>query len=320
MILGITALLTVSFGALHLYRYREQAEAQFLRRAALSAQIFAESIPLDQIAQAALDGDRLQGITQTFVQGDVLYAQVVRGGRILAEDRAHAALGLSLPVVRDFAGDLVLREGRLRDGTPYLDVIRPFTGESPELARSEINYVRVGLSLREIQSDFRAEALLTVAVGLGFLLMIVSIFTATVLVQRGAPRRDGGRTQAEPSPSSDGRGQIIAGPLRIDPPSREVWLHGEKIDLSPKEYELLRLLAGEPGRVFSGREILEQVWPEAHTATTKDVKQYIYLLRKKVESDPEHPRLIVTVRGFGYKLDAATVGAAVKTGEEEVEL
>jgi DNA-binding winged helix-turn-helix (wHTH) protein len=326
VILGITALLTVSFGALHLYRYLERTKAQFLERAALSAQIFAESIPLDQVDPAALDGGRLQGITQTFVQGDVLYAQVVRGGRILAEDRAHAALGLSLPVMRDFPGDLVLQEGKLRDGTPYLDVIRPFTGESPDLARSEINYVRVGLSLREISSDFRAEVLLTVAVGLGFLLVIVSIFTVTVLMQRGSPRRDVRRVR--PRSSNDGRdreitateGQIIAGPLRIHLPSREVWLRGERIDLSPKEYELLRLLAGEPGRVFSSREILERVWPEAHTATTKDVKQYIYLLRKKVESDPEHPQLIVTVRGFGYKLDAATVGAAVKTGEEEVGL
>jgi DNA-binding winged helix-turn-helix (wHTH) protein len=321
VILGITALLTVSFGALHLYRYLERTKAQFLQRAALSAQIFAESIPLEQ---AVFDGGRLQGITQTFVQGDVLYAQVVRGGRILAEDRAHVALGLSLPVVRDFPGDLVLWEGKLRDGTPYLDVIRPFTGESPDLARSEINYVRVGLSLREIRSDFRAEVLLTVAVGLGFLLVIVSIFTATVLLHRGSPRRDVGRVR--PVSSNDGRdreiaeGQISAGPLRIHLPSKEVWLHGERIDLSPKEYELLRLLAGEPGRVFSSREILERVWSEAHTATTKDVKQYIYLLRKKVESDPEHPQLIVTVRGFGYKLAAATVGAAVKTGEEEVGL
>jgi len=95
-----------------------------------------------------------------------------------------------------------------------------------------------------------------------------------------------------------------AGPLRIDDQRKAVFLGGKPVRLSPKEYELLKLLASEPGRVFSDREILERVWPEGGLASSTDVKRYIHLLRRKLEEDPKSPKLIVTVKGFGYKLAA----------------
>jgi len=96
--------------------------------------------------------------------------------------------------------------------------------------------------------------------------------------------------------------QIQAGPLRIDDRSKLVTLHGEPISLSPKEYELLKLLASEPGRVFSDEEIIAHLWPAGSHATSNDVKQYIHLLRSRIEANPQRPRLILTVKGFGYKL------------------
>jgi len=95
---------------------------------------------------------------------------------------------------------------------------------------------------------------------------------------------------------------LKVGPLEIDDQRKEVRLHGKRVELSPKEYELLKLLASEPGRVFSDREILERVWPEGSLASSTDVKRYIHLLRRKVEEDPKHPKLILTVKGFGYAL------------------
>ncbi len=92
------------------------------------------------------------------------------------------------------------------------------------------------------------------------------------------------------------------GPLEIDDRRKEVRLRGKRVELSPKEYELLKLLASEPGRVFSDREILARVWPEGGLASSTDVKRYIHLLRRKVEEDPKNPKLILTVKGFGYKL------------------
>ena len=95
---------------------------------------------------------------------------------------------------------------------------------------------------------------------------------------------------------------IDLGELQIDDEKKEVRVRGELVELSPKEYDLLKLLASRPGKVFSHREILEKIWAGSSFASSEDVKKYIYLLRNKIEADPEHPELIVTVRGFGYKL------------------
>ncbi len=94
------------------------------------------------------------------------------------------------------------------------------------------------------------------------------------------------------------------GALQIDDERKEVRLRGRVIDLSPKEYELLRLLASKPGKVFSHREIIDSIWQENPYASSEDVKKYVYLLRNKLEDDVDNPKIIVTVRGFGYRLEA----------------
>lgn len=97
--------------------------------------------------------------------------------------------------------------------------------------------------------------------------------------------------------------RIEVGPLVIDDEKKEVTLDGEAVELSPKEYELLSFLASKPGKVFSQEEILRNVWPESAYAGTEDVKKYIYLLRNKLAKQAEGRELVVTVRGFGYKLN-----------------
>ena len=94
------------------------------------------------------------------------------------------------------------------------------------------------------------------------------------------------------------------GELEIDDAQKRVRLGEKEIALSPKEYELLKLLASQPGRVFSDEEIIRHVWPEGSLASATDVKRYIYLVRHKIEEDPKNPKFILTVPGFGYKLAA----------------
>jgi DNA-binding response OmpR family regulator len=94
------------------------------------------------------------------------------------------------------------------------------------------------------------------------------------------------------------------GELEIDDTQKCVRLRGREVALSPKEYELLKLLASQPGRVFSDEEIIRHVWPEGGLASSTDVRRYIYLLRQKIEADPKNPTLVLTVPGFGYKLAA----------------
>ncbi|NIA03611.1 MAG: response regulator [Nitrospirae bacterium] len=91
--------------------------------------------------------------------------------------------------------------------------------------------------------------------------------------------------------------------LEIDDARKVVILRGKEVTLSPTEYRLIGLLASEHGRVFSRQEILSHIWPGSRYATSQDVQKYVYLLRKKLEDDPSHPKLILTVRGFGYRLN-----------------
>jgi DNA-binding response OmpR family regulator len=90
--------------------------------------------------------------------------------------------------------------------------------------------------------------------------------------------------------------------LIIDDVRKEVRLEDRTVSLSPKEYRLLKLLASSPGRVFTAREILAELWPGSPYATRQDVQKYVYLLRRKIERDPKNPQLVLTSRGFGYRL------------------
>ena len=96
--------------------------------------------------------------------------------------------------------------------------------------------------------------------------------------------------------------------LKIDDLRKQVSIKGRTISLSPKEYQLLKLLASSPGRVFTSDEILYELWQPSEESDGKnyadgqDVQKYVYLLRKKLEIDPKEPELVVTVRGFGYRL------------------
>ncbi len=95
---------------------------------------------------------------------------------------------------------------------------------------------------------------------------------------------------------------LKVGQLEIDDSIKQVKIAGRTVSLSPKEYELLRLLASEPGRVFSHQEIIAEVWQNKPLVTSSDVTKYVYLLREKLEENPDNPKHILTVRGFGYKL------------------
>jgi len=96
------------------------------------------------------------------------------------------------------------------------------------------------------------------------------------------------------------------GELALDDVRKYVEVRGEAIELSPKEFDLLKLLCEEPGKVYSNDEILKNIWAEHSFASAQDVKQYIYFLRRKLEENPKKPQVIVTVRGFGYKVEAVT--------------
>ncbi len=90
-------------------------------------------------------------------------------------------------------------------------------------------------------------------------------------------------------------------PVTIDVPGHRVTRGGQQIALTPLEFDLLVALARKPNVVFTREVLLEQVWNYRHAADTRLVNVHVQRLRAKVERDPEHPQVVVTVRGVGYK-------------------
>jgi len=91
------------------------------------------------------------------------------------------------------------------------------------------------------------------------------------------------------------------GDLTIDVAGHVVSRDEETISLTPLEFDLLLCLARKPWQVFTREVLLEQVWGYRHAADTRLVNVHVQRLRSKIERDPEHPEIVVTVRGIGYK-------------------
>ena len=96
------------------------------------------------------------------------------------------------------------------------------------------------------------------------------------------------------------------GDLAISVDGHSVKRDGVQIQLTPLEFDLLLALARRPWQVFSREVLLEQVWGYRHAADTRLVNVHVQRLRSKIERDPEHPEIVVTVRGIGYKAGETT--------------
>lgn len=94
---------------------------------------------------------------------------------------------------------------------------------------------------------------------------------------------------------------IVRGSLKIYPERHEALLEEESLELTPKEFQLLTQLAGNPGKVFTREYLLETIWGYEFAGDTRTVDVHIRHLRKKLEKDPGQPELIETIRGIGYR-------------------
>ena len=105
------------------------------------------------------------------------------------------------------------------------------------------------------------------------------------------------RRQTEPGPSE----HVRVGDLDIDVAGHQVRRGAAQIALTPLEFDLVVTLARQPWKVFTREELLEQVWGYQHAADTRLVNVHVQRLRAKIERDPEHPEIVLTVRGVGYR-------------------
>jgi two-component system KDP operon response regulator KdpE len=105
-----------------------------------------------------------------------------------------------------------------------------------------------------------------------------------------------------------GEPELVNGPLRMDLLRHEVHVHGEKVFFTPREYDLLRYFMVNRGKMLTHKQILKEVWGNAHTDDMQYLRVYVSQLRDKLESSSQSPRYIVTEPGIGYRMESLAAG------------
>jgi hypothetical protein len=298
---AIVALIALAFSLpavlFFTYRLAQEQEREFLQRSEWMARNFADQVWLQLKAISPEDLSKVRDVMNTMVtefvvMDPIIYAQVVLDGEFIAQ---HHHLG-DTPVdsVLSWPSSTPARRverKRLENGLEYLDLWRGI--EPGRTEESVESYVRLGVSLAPLAAVMSAERRLAMLWGAGFTLglSLLAYLSWPWWARRMAPTL-----------TSHPLTPLLPSPVFIDDHAKEVRLNGTTLPLTPREYALLSLLASEPGKVFSAQEIIERAWSTERFMSSEDVKKYIYLLRQKIERDPQNPQVILTVRGFGYKL------------------
>ncbi len=194
------------------------------------------------------------------------------------ESRVCATGDQALAAFRDFRPDVVLLDLMLpgKDGLDVCREIRAESGTPIVMLTAKSDTVDVVLGLESGADDY-----------------VVKPFKPKELIARVRARVR--KYDAEPPES------LQVGDLRIDVAGHRVTRDDSPIPLTPLEFDLLVCLARKPWQVFTREILLEQVWGYRHAADTRLVNVHVQRLRSKIEHDPEHPEIVVTVRGVGYK-------------------
>ena len=190
--------------------------------------------------------------------------------------------GQALDAFRATRPDLVLLDLMLpgKDGIEVCRQIRGESGVPIVMLTAKTDTVDVVLGLESGADDY-----------------VMKPFKPKELVARVRARL---RRTDDPAPEL-----LEIGDVSIDVAGHAVKRGGEPVSLTPLEFDLLVALARKPWQVFTREVLLEQVWGYRHAADTRLVNVHVQRLRSKVEKDPEHPEIVVTVRGVGYKAGPA---------------
>jgi two-component system response regulator RegX3 len=192
----------------------------------------------------------------------------------------------AMDALRTRQPDLVLLDVMLPDGDGR-EVLRDI--------RSRGSTPVIMLSARGEETD------MVVGLELGADDYVSKPFRAAELVARiRAVLRRTGERQTGHAPSA-----IAVDEVRLDVDTRTVTKAGEPVDLTLKEFDLLRALMERAGRVVSRQELMDEVWDPHWFGPTKTLDVHVSSLRKKLDDDPNEPRYIHTVRGVGFRFAAA---------------
>ena len=103
-----------------------------------------------------------------------------------------------------------------------------------------------------------------------------------------------------------GAGLLRLGPFTLDRAAHRLSLRDEELALTSTEFRLLEFFLTHPGRAYNREQLLEEVWGQQHYVSPRTVDVHVRRLRERIEEQPDDPRFLTTVRGFGYRFEAQT--------------
>jgi len=287
--LAIVLLTTMSW-LLVMQTYRSLMQQSFRERSLTYVQAFASStLPWLNPVRPTM----LQSAARFMLVGSGQYVQIAIDGQLVVDERMERSLGTDLRLI---PSDVIpgIQQVSALDASS-LDIIVPlFSGEP-----LDHGYVRIGIDATSVVMRSRTTALWAATLAVGIDIVLVGLLWWLVGFRISVSKASASLSSSATAPMN----QTKVGELRIDPAGRRMYFKDQPIRLTPKQYALIEFLAQEPDRVFSDREIVENVWESSSYANSKDVKQYVYLVRRRLAAvHPSGKRLIETVPGFGYKL------------------
>jgi len=267
---------------LFLASYASVVRSSFRERTVTYAQAFAATAG-SWLARG--EADVVEILAQFLVAGSVVSVDVV--------DPSGVAIHWGSAIDDGPAGDqdsvAVVRRGPSHER--YLDITTPIASSG--------GHVRMVVDTASSDAAIRLAATFG---AVGAVVFDAGIIGLLAWALRG--RRRGDDIGDEASPAESAAEHVVVGDLVIVPTRCAASFAGRPLRLTPKQYALLTVLASEPGRVFSEAEILSAAWPDSPYADARDIKQYVYLLRRRLsEIRPDGREVIVTVPGFGYRLE-----------------
>jgi two-component system response regulator RegX3 len=236
---------------------------------------------------------------------------------LLAEDEESFIDALVVGLAREGFDVTVARDGR--EALRLFDVVQPdlilLDLMLPKMsgidvcrsirARSSVPIIMVTAKGTEIDTVVGLEVGADDYVSKPYRLRELVARMRAVLRRTPVPDPLSGATGSDNSGEYGGRAVLEAGGIQVDPDRHLVFVRGDDVHLRRKEFELLSLLMENAGRVLTRDVLIDRIWGSDYYGDTKTLDVHIKRLRSHVEEDPSAPKLITTIRGVGYRFDAA---------------
>lgn len=277
-------------------RFRDSEYSTFTNQSIQLASVFARSASVWLIRS---NDEALEFAANLLLSGSGQYVRIDVGDVTILDERVDdpriEALDLSLDLKPSELGGA---RGSLRSSG--LDIVVPIAFS--DQGNETVGVVQIGFSDTYARAQVRSHWILIFGLTAGswLILVLVAVFIVRILNMRS-------RLTAVQLQEAETDGIICCGMLEIDTEACVATLDDKDLDLTPKMFEVLTFLARHEGKTFSDNDLVSALWTEAPYAASGDVKQCIYMLRRRLGvacADPK--RIIVNVKGFGYRLEAPT--------------